>query len=113
MVFAGKFQIALIVRRATEDHAGAIGHQHKIGDVNRQLPICIEGMQSFDAGIEAELLRGFDGFLGGAAFMAIAHESGEFRIACRQALDQRVIGRERDEAGAEDRVRPGGKDLHL
>ena len=38
-VFAREVQVALVVRRAAEDRAGAVIHQHEIRDIDRQLPV--------------------------------------------------------------------------
>ena len=38
-VFAGEIEIALVMGRAAEDGAGAIFHEHEIGDIDRQLPV--------------------------------------------------------------------------
>ncbi len=43
-VFAGEIEIALVVRGAAEDRAGAIAHQHEVRDIDRQLPVRIERM---------------------------------------------------------------------
>ena len=44
-VFVDEIEVALIVRRAAEDRAGAVVHQNEIGDIDRQLPVRIERMQ--------------------------------------------------------------------
>ncbi len=36
VVLGGEVVVALVVRRAAEDGAGAVVHQHEVGDVNRQ-----------------------------------------------------------------------------
>src|SRR5262249_19226027 len=48
-------EVALIVRRAAEDRAGAVLPQDEGRHVDRQLPGRIERMQRLDAGVEAEL----------------------------------------------------------
>ena len=45
-VFVGEIEVALVVRRAAEDGAGAVFHQDEIGDIDRQLPGRIEGMDA-------------------------------------------------------------------
>ncbi len=45
----GKIEIALVVSRAAKDGAGAVIHQHEIGDIDRQKPIGIEGMAHLEA----------------------------------------------------------------
>jgi len=41
-VFIGKIEVALVMRRAAENRAGSVIHQHEIGDIDRQQPIRIE-----------------------------------------------------------------------
>ena len=65
-VFIDEIEVALVVRGAAENRAGAVFHQHEIGDIDRQLPVRIERMQRLDAGVETLLLRGVDDFLRGA-----------------------------------------------
>src|SRR6516164_11070845 len=48
-VFAGEFEIALVVSGAAEDCAGAVLHQHKIGDINRNLSGLVEWMDRLHA----------------------------------------------------------------
>ena len=43
-VFVDEIEVALVVRRAAEDRAGAVFHQHEVGDIDRQLPVGIERM---------------------------------------------------------------------
>jgi hypothetical protein len=44
VVFAGKIQIALVMRGAAKDGACAIIHQDKIGDIDGQMPAEIQRM---------------------------------------------------------------------
>ena len=55
-----EIEVALVVRRAAEDRAGAVVHQDEVRDIDRQLPIRIERMDRLDAGVEALLLRGLE-----------------------------------------------------
>ncbi len=59
-VFVDEVEVALVMRGATEDCAGAVIHQHEIRDVHRQLPGRIERMDGLDAGVEALLFGGVD-----------------------------------------------------
>ncbi len=79
------------MRRAAENGAGAIIHQDEIGDVNRQLPIRIEGMDGLDSGIEALLLGGVDQLLRGAVAFAFRNERGERGILRRRCRRERMI----------------------
>ena len=83
-VFVDEIEVALIVRRAAEDRAGAVIHQDEIGDIDRQLPAWIERMQRANAGVEADLLGLVDHFLGGAVPLAFVDERLERRIFLRR-----------------------------
>jgi len=84
-VFAGEFEIALIMGGAAEDGAGAIFHQHEIRDIDRHRHIGLEGMAHLEAGVVAFFLRRFDRGLGGAVTLAGRSESRELRVAPRRA----------------------------
>ena len=70
-------------------------------------------MHRLDAGVEAHLLGGVDGFLRRAHVVALLDELGELRILLRHRRGQRMIRRQRHELGAEQSVRPRGEDLQL
>ena len=112
-VFVDEIEVALVMRGTAEDRAGAVFHQHEIGDVDRQLPVRIERMDRPDAGIEAELLGGVDDFLRGAVALGLGDELGKLRIFRGRRLRQRMIRRDRHELGAEQRVMPRGEYLQL
>ena len=96
-VFADEVEVALVVRRAAEDGAGAVVHEDEIGDVDRQLPRRVERMERRDAGVEAHLLGGIDLGLRGAAVPAFLDECGKLRILLCRRGGERMIGRERHE----------------
>ena len=112
-VFVDEVEVALVVRRAAEDRAGAVIHQDEVGDVDRQRPIRIERMDGLDAGVEALLLGGLDDLLRGAVALALGDELGERRILRRRRRRQRMVRRDRHELGAEQRVVARGEDLEL
>src|SRR5258706_2143279 len=98
---------------AAEDRAGAVLHQHEIGDVSWQLPVRIEGVDRLDAGIEAQLLGGIDNFLRRAVTLRLRDEFREPWIFCSRGLRQRMIRRDRHELRAEQRVMPRREYLQL
>ena len=112
-VLVDEIQVALVVRRAAEDRAGAVFHQDEVRDIDRQLPRRIERMQRADAGVEAELLGGVDLGLRRAHVLALVDERRELRIVLRRRLRQRMIRRDRHELRAEQRVRPRRENLQL
>ena len=101
------------MRRATEHRARAIIHQHEIGDIKRQFDAIIKRMLQPDAGIEAQLFLRLDLRRGGAALLAQRDEIRRCGVSCGQTLGNRVIGGDRDKAGPENRIWPGGENFHL
>ncbi len=113
MILPRKFEVALVMAGNAENRAGAIVHQHEIRDVHRQPPFGIERMHHLQPGVEALLLSGLDLGRAGPAGLALGDEAGRLGIRRRRSLGKRMIGRDRDEARPEDRVRPGRKHLDL
>ena len=56
VIFAGKIQIALVVRRTRENRAGAIAHQNKIRHIDRQQPVRVKRVAHEKPGVIAQLL---------------------------------------------------------
>ncbi len=112
-VFVDEVEIALVVRRAAEDRAGSVVHQDEVRHVDRQLPVRVERMDRLHPGVEAELFRLVDQLLRGAGAPALGDEGGERGILLRGGSRERMIGRQRHEFCAEQRVRPRGVDFEL
>ena len=112
-VFVDEVEVALIVRRATENGPGAVIHHDEIRHINRQAPAGVERMNRLDAGLETHLLGGVDFGLRGAAAPALLDEFGERRIGLRRRRGERMIRRQSHEFGAEQGVRPRGEDVEL
>ena len=91
MVLVDEVEVALVVRRAAEDGAGAVFHQHEIGDIDRQLPGRIKWMDRADAGVETLLFSGVDDLLRGADPFDLCDELGKLRVLGRGGLRQRMI----------------------
>ncbi|MNZ83004.1 hypothetical protein D3C78_1017200 [compost metagenome] len=104
-VFAGEIQIALVAGGAAEDRAGAIVHQYEVGDIDRQFPCRVQRVHDLDAGIDTLLFRRFQRCQGGAMAAAFVAELGNRRILRRQFPRQRMVGGDRQEGCAEQRVR--------
>ena len=111
-ILAGKIDVALVMRWATEHRAGAIVHQHKIGDVEWQLDCVVKRVLQPQAGIEAELFLRFDLRRCRPTLAALLDEGGDGGVT-GQALRNRMLRCNRDKAGAKDRVGPGGEHLNL
>ncbi len=113
LVFAREVEVALIVRGAAEDRASAVIHEDEVGNVNRQFHGRAEGVGRDDAGVVALLLGAVDLFLRRTDLAALLDERHQLRIVLGERLGQRVLGRDADEARAEDRVGPRGEHLDL
>ena len=94
-VFAGEIEIALVMGRAAEDGAGAVFHEHEIGDIDRQLPVGIEGMDRLQLGAVALLLHRLQGFGRRRRLAAFLDEGGEPGIGLGELEGQRMVGRDR------------------
>ena len=70
-------------------------------------------MDSLHAGVETFLLRGIDQLLRGAVAFALGDKLGERRVLGRGGDRQRMVGRERHELGAKQRVMARCEDLEL
>ena len=108
-----EIEVALIVRRAAKDRARAVVHQDEVGDIDRQAPVGIEGMHDPHAGVVALLLRRLDGGDGGADPAAFLDEGGEFGVMRGRCGGERMVGRDRHELGAEQRVGARGVDFQF
>ncbi|KIT99166.1 hypothetical protein QU38_02905, partial [Staphylococcus aureus] len=110
-IFARELEVALVVRGHAEHGAGAIVHQHEIGDVDRDFPSRIKGMRGGEAGIEAQLLLRLQLGRGGAALFAPLGERANFGVRSGQFLRDRMVRGHRDEARPENGVGPSRVDF--
>ena len=95
----------------SEQRAGAVIHQHEIGDVDRQPPASVEWVDRLEAGRKALFLLGLELGRGGPAALAFGDELGRLGLFLGDQRCQRMIGGDRDEARSEQGVGPGGEDL--
>ncbi len=112
-VLVDEVEVALVVRRAAEDGAGAVVHEHEVRDVDRKRPGRIERVDRLHPGVEAELLGLLDQLLRRAGVLALRDEGGERRILGGRGGRKRMVGRERHELRAEQRVVARREDLDL
>ena len=91
-VFAGKIQIALVMCRTGENRAGAVSHQDKVGDPDRQGFVRINRVLHGQAGVKTLLLGLFHRRFGGVHAATFGVEFGQRRIVDLEGLGQRVIG---------------------
>ena len=111
-VFAGKVEVALVVRRAAEDGAGAVFHQHEIGDDRPAAARAGRAGGRLPAGVDSRAFRpprSRPRWCRRRSHSAM--NSASAGIIRRQLLRQRMMRRQRHERGAEQRVRPGREDL--
>ena len=109
LVFAGKIEVALIVTGASKQCAGAIIHQHEIGDKHRQADAGIERVDDAQAGVKAQLFLGFDIGRCSAAGLTFGDKRRQCRVGFRALASQRMISGDRSETGTEQRIGPGGE----
>ena len=101
--------VTFVVGRHRHDRAGAVLHQHVVGDPDRDL-LAGHGVRRVPPGEDARLLA-LLALLGGA-------RAGDARVrthllgagqALGQLVDERRLGRDHEEGRTEERVRPGGE----
>ena len=112
VIFGRKFKIAFVMGRAAENGTGAIVHQNKVCDVDRQFMRRIKRMAHTNAGVMAQLFGGFDGLLRGATPAALGTEGRKGLVVTFQRLGQGVIWRDTNKRRAHQCVRPGCIDLN-
>ena len=83
-VLAGEVEIALVMRRAAEDGAFAVGQEHEIGGIDRKLHAGAERMAGLEAQEHTLLLGALDRLLAGAEGLALAPERGD-RASLRES----------------------------
>ena len=69
-VLLREFPVALVVARHGHHRAGAVAHQHEVGDVHRQR-FAGDRMQRAQAGVHAALVLGLQFGFGHAALLAV------------------------------------------
>ena len=101
------------MRRAAEDGARAVVHEDEVGDPDRHHAPGLQRMLGDEAGVVADLLGRLDRGLRRAGAIAFRDEGRDPGILRGKLVDQRVMRRERDEGGAEERVGARREDLEL
>ena len=101
------------MRRAAEDGAGAVFHQHEIGDIDRKPAVRNKRVLYCQAGIKPLFLGGFHSCFRRAELGAFGKERRRLRIALRDSDGKRVVGGYCHERRAVERIRPGREDLDI
>ena len=109
-VFRGEFEVAGVMRRATEDSAGAIVHQDEVGDPDRHFPRRVQRMLHPDASVKAYFVCRFNIFRRRATLAAPGRELGQPRITL-QRLGQGMVGRDGGKGRAHQRIGAGRVNL--
>ncbi|MNM85287.1 hypothetical protein D3C81_973990 [compost metagenome] len=108
VVLGGEFEITLVVARNGHHRAGAVAHQHEIGDPDLHL-LAADRMDGAQAGVHAALFLGFQLGFRNAALLHFSQHGGQLRVVLRRVQGQRVFACDGDEAHAHHRVRAGGE----
>ena len=111
-IFGGEFEVTLIVGRNRHHGAGAVVHQHEVGDPDRYLA-AIQRVNGIEAGGHALLLHGGQLGFGYLGVLALFDEGSQLRIVLGCLQRQRVTGGDTDIGDAHEGVRTGGVDLQL
>ena len=112
IIFTGKIQVALVMRGAAENGTAAIIHQHKVRDIDRQMPAWVKRMFDRQIGIETHLLGSFNFRRSGPALFAIGDKILQTRCVFGQALRQRVVRCNRQKACAKQRIGPRSEHIN-
>ncbi len=105
-------EIALVVRRHAHHGAVAVGHQHVVADPDVDL-LAGERMRDDEPGRHPLLLHRREVGFHHAAAPAFVDERGELRIRLRRMRRERMLGGDRAERDAHDRVDARREDVHL
>ena len=108
LVAAGKCPVALVMPGHRHHRAGAVAHQHEVGDPHRQR-LAGDGMDGAQAGVHPALVLGLELRLGHAAVLELVQERGERRVVARGLQRQRMLAGDGQEAHAHQGVRTGGE----
>ncbi len=111
-VFGGEFEVTLVVTRYRHHGAGAVVHQHEVGDPDRDLAT-IQRMNGVEAGGHALLLHGGELGFGHLGVLALFDKGGQLRIVFGSLQGQRVAGGDAHVSHAHEGVRTGGVDLKV
>ena len=101
------------MRRAAEDGAGAVFHQHEIGDIDRKPAVRNKRVLYCQAGIKTLFLSGFQSCFRRAELGAFGKEGRCLRVAVRDSDGKRMVCGYCHERRAVERIRPGREDLDV
>ena len=111
-VLGGEFVVTQVVTRYRHHGAGAVVHQHEVGDPDRHLA-AIQRVNGVEAGGHALLLHGGQFSFGYLGVLALFDEGGQLRIVLGCLQRQRVTGGDAHIGHTHEGVRTGGVDLEV
>ena len=111
-VLGGELMVAQVVTRYRHHGAGAVVHQHEVGDPDRHLA-AIQRVNGVEAGGHALLLHGGELGFGHLGVLALFDKGGELGVTLGCLQRQRVAGGDTDIGHAHEGVRTGGVDLQM
>ena len=94
------------MRRTGEDRTGAVIHQDEVRDPDRQFPFRVQRVTDLQTRIQSQLLGLLQGFLGGAALLALGAERLHLWVRRGEFLGQRMIGGDTNETRPHQRIWP-------
>ena len=111
----GELEVTLVVGWHAHDGAGAVLHQHVVGD-EQGYSIAVDGVRDEAAGEQAFLLhalrRALDLALTAHALLELPDGGGTLGMPCGHLLHQRVLRGDDHEGHTPQRVMPGGVNLN-
>ena len=105
----GELPVALVVRWHRHHRAGAVAHQHEIGDVDRHV-FAGDRMDRPLTGGHAALFLGFQFGFRHAALAQFGQERRQFGVGCGSLERQRMLARDADEGHAHQGIGTRGVD---
>ncbi len=113
-VALGELTVALVVRGHGHDRAGAVVHQHVVGDPDRDR-LVRRRVGGVEAGEDACLLLGTRALVNplGQSRLHVLPQLVRVGRALGQRVHERMLGREHEEGRAEHGVRPRREDRHV
>mmetsp|Transcript_116 Transcript_116/g.338 ORF Transcript_116/g.338 Transcript_116/m.338 type:complete len:447 (-) Transcript_116:3095-4435(-) len=107
-VLAGKVEVALVMGRAAEHGPGAVIHQDKVADPDRQFLVRVDGVFDAHAGVDPLFLGLFHGRLGRVHLAAFVDKGGEVGVFGLKRFGDGMVRGHSNKGRAAHRVGAGG-----
>ena len=112
IVFGGELPVALVVRRNRHNGAGAVLHQHEVGDPDWHF-VAGQRMDGEQTGCHAFFLHRRHLCFGDFGVAAFGDKVSQHRVAHRRLQRQRMASGDRDVGSAQEGVRTRGVNGHF